>query len=343
VSTAGGGPITVAGVTVEPGERRDVAPTASESYTGDRTTLPMAVLNGIANGPRVFVTAAVHGDELNGIATCRALLDLLDPAELAGCVVVVPIVNVLGVQIGSRYLPDRRDLNRSFPGSHEGSMAARIARLVSDEVLAGSDVGIDLHTAANRRTNVPQVRVGADDERARSLALTFGAPFVLPAKLRPGSLRAVAAELGVPVLTYEGGQPLRFDEEAIDVALRGIQRVLARLQMIEHSPEPAHAEPMVLSASRWLRAERGGVLELHVTPGQLVAAGDPLWTTVSPLGAERASISAPEAGYVIGATTVPLVQPGQAVVHLALPGDRLPSEDDPTDEEDEDPDEPDQT
>jgi uncharacterized protein len=338
-----GGPITVAGVTVEPGERRDVAPTASESYTGDRTTLPMAVLNGAADGPRVFVTAAVHGDELNGIATCRALLDVLDPATLAGSVVVIPIVNVLGVQIGSRYLPDRRDLNRSFPGSHEGSMAARIARLLVDEVLEGSDVGVDLHTAANHRTNVPQVRVGAEDDTARSLALTFGAPFVLPARLRAGSLRAAAADIGVPVLTFEGGQPLRFDEDAIDVATRGILRVLSRLQMIESAPEPAESTPMVLAASRWLRAERGGVLELHVEAGQLVHAGDPLWTTVSPLGAERASVAAPEDGYVIGATTLPLVQPGQALIHLALPGDRLPSEDDPTDEEDEDLEEPDLT
>jgi uncharacterized protein len=336
-----GGPITVAGVTIEPGERRDVAPLASESYTGDRATLPMAVINGAEDGPRVFVTAAIHGDELNGIEVCRRLLDLLDPAALRGSIVVVPIVNVLGVQFGSRYLPDRRDLNRSFPGSHGGSMAARIARLVTEQVITGSDAGIDLHTAANHRTNVPQVRI-ADDERALELAVTFGAPFVMHAPLRPGSLRAVALDLGVPVLTFEGGQPLRFDEDAIDVALRGIRRVLARLGMVDDSPEPAATEPMVLEASRWLRAERGGVLELHVAAGDLVHTGQPLWTTTSPLGAERASVAADTDGYVIGATTLPLVQPGQAVLHVALPGATMPAEDDPTDEEDEDdPDVPD--
>jgi uncharacterized protein len=333
-----GGPITVAGVTVEPGSRRDLAPATSESYTGDRTTLPMAAINGAEDGPRIFVTAAVHGDELNGIETCRQLLDVLDPATLRGAIVVVPIVNVLGVQIGSRYLPDRRDLNRSFPGSHTGSMAARIARLVLDEVIDGSDVGIDLHTAANHRTNVPQVRVVLEDAAARSLATTFGAPFVLSAKLRPGSLRAVAAERGVPVLTYEGGGPLRFDTAAIDVSLRGTLRVLQRLGMIDEAPEPAHPHPMVLHESRWLRAERGGLLELHCGIGDLVLAGEPLWSTASPLGAERASVDAEEDGYVIGATTLPLVQPGQALLHIALPGDRVPAEDDPTDEEDNDPD-----
>jgi uncharacterized protein len=330
--------LTVAGVVVEAGERRDLAPAASESYTGDRTTLPLAVVNGRHDGPRVFVTAAVHGDELNGIAVCRALLDHLDPATLRGTVVVVPIVNVLGVQIGSRYLPDRRDLNRSFPGSHTGSMAARIARLLLDEVIVGSDVGIDLHTAANHRTNVPQIRVATSDPRARALAIAFGAPFVLDAPTRPGSLREAATERGVSVLTFEGGQPLRFDQDAIEVGRRGVLRVLHRLEMIDRSPDPTDPAPMVLHASRWLRAARGGILQLHVGVGDRVEPGDPLWTTVSPLGAERASVEAEDEGYVIGATALPLVQPGQALLHVALPGDRASAEDDPTDEEDDDPD-----
>jgi uncharacterized protein len=330
----GGGPVTVAGVRVDPGARRDLAPPASESYTGDRTTLPMAVLNGREDGPRVFVTAAVHGDELNGIATCQRLLDHLDPARLRGVLVVVPIVNVLGAQLNSRYLPDRRDLNRSFPGSHTGSMASRIARLVVDEVLDGSDLGIDLHTAANHRTNHPQVRLDTSDAVALDAAVAFGAPFVLDAKLRPGSLRAAASERGIPVLTYEGGGPSRFDPDAIDVAERGILRVLHRLGAIDRAPEPAAAHPMVLHESSWLRAERGGILELHVTPGDRVEPGQPLWSTASPLGEERALREATEEAYVIGATTLPLVQPGQAIVHLALPGDRVPSEDDPSEEED---------
>lgn len=322
-------PITVAGVTIEPGERRDLSPTASESYTGDRTTLPLAVINGVEDGPRVFVTAAVHGDELNGIQVCRNLLDTLDPQRMRGAVVVVPIVNVLGVQIGSRYLPDRRDLNRAFPGSHTGSMAARIARLLLDEVIADSHVGIDLHTAANHRTNVPQVRVCADDPTALALATSFGAPFVLTAKLRPGSLRAAAADRGVPVLTYEGGGPFEFDPHVIDVANRGVLRVLNRLGVIEDFPAAAHAAPMVIEQSRWLRAERGGLLELHCGIGDRIGIGQPLWTTTSPLGAEHANVESEDEGYVIGATTLPLVQPGLALLHVGTIGDRMRSDGDP--------------
>jgi uncharacterized protein len=326
-------PITVAGVEVPPGVRRDVTPLASESYTGDRTTIPMAVINGVGPGPRVFVTAAIHGDELNGIGTCRELLARLDPATLHGILVVVPIVNVLGAQIHSRYLPDRRDLNRSFPGTRSGSIASRIARLLIDEVVLGSDVGVDLHTAANRRTNVPQVRVAPGDERATELAVAFGAPYILDATLRPGSLRQVAMDHDVAVLTYEGGEALRFDTDAIEVSLGGILRVLHHLGMIDDAPA-SEVEPMLMHGSRWLRAERGGIIDMHVQPGDEVAEDQPLWTTTSPLGAERATMLSPLDGVVIGGTTLPLVSPGDAILHIGIPD--VDGEDDPTDEEDAD-------
>ena len=331
--------VRVAGVEVAPGQRADVAPLASESYTGDRTTLPMAVLNGARHGPKVFVTAAVHGDELNGIAVCRELLGRLDPAELAGMLVLVPIVNVLGAQLHSRYLPDRRDLNRSFPGSYSGSMASRIARLVLDEVVADSDAGVDLHTAANRRTNVPQLRIDTSDRTALALAHAFGAPFVLDASLRSGSLREVARDLSVPVLTFEGGEALRFEPEVVGIALDGVLRLLGHLGMIEGAPPAPTTPPVVMHESRWVRAERGGIIDLHVTPGEAVTVDQPLWTTTSPLGAERATVTSPDDGVVIGATTLPLVSPGDAIVHLGMPGERAAAEDDPTQEEDTDQDE----
>ncbi len=337
------GIITVAGVQVEPGERRDLAPAASQSFTGDLTSLPMTVLNGVDDGPRVFVTAAIHGDELNGIAVCRQLLEALDPAEMRGSVIVVPVVNVPGVQIGSRYLPDRRDLNRAFPGSQTGSMAARIARLVMDEIVDGSDLGIDLHTAANHRTNVPQVRITPDNPRLEKFASVFGAPFVLEARLRQGSLRAAAADFGVDVLTYEGGGPSRFDAEAIDVAFEGVLRVLASLDVIGGPPGIGDRTPTMLPASRWMRAESGGILELGVELGDHVRAGTLLWSTTSPVGVEVNRVEADDEGYVIGMTTLPLVQPGHAVLNLGLPGPSEAPDDDPTDEEDVDPDAADQS
>lgn len=327
--------LTVADAYVPPGERRDLAPLVSESYTGDRTTLPMAVVNGVGEGPTVFVTAAIHGDELNGIAICQQLLTRLDPSTLRGAVVIVPIANVLGAQIRSRYLPDRRDLNRAFPGTSKGSTAARIARILHDDVILRSAAGIDLHTAANRRTNVPQLRIDTNDAKAVELAGVFGAPYVLDASLRPGSLREIAAQKGVPVLTYEAGEPLRFDDEAIAIGVDGVLRVLGVMDMIDDAPPPAEP-PLLMHESTWVRADRGGILELHVGPGDRVAEGQALWTTTSPLGAERATVESPVDGVVIGSTTIPLVGPGDAVLHVGVPGDRPAHEDDPSAEEDTD-------
>jgi uncharacterized protein len=336
----GGGSGDACGTRVPPGTRADLPAVVAELYTGESTRIPITVFHGVDPGPRVFVTAAVHGDELNGVAVCRELIAALDAVELRGTVVIVPIVNVLGAQLHSRYLPDRRDLNRHFPGSTTGSLASRIARLITDEVIAGSDVGVDLHTAANRRTNVPQVRVDTEQPRATELALVFGAPYVLYAAMRPGSLRLAASELDIPVLTYEGGEALRFDPEPIQVAVDGLRRLLAHLDMVDGAPPSPH-EPVLMRESRWMRAERGGVLDLQVRPGQSVRDGEPLWTTNDPFGEERSTVESPVDATVIGATTLPLVVPGDAVVHLGVPGERPPAEDDPTDEEDLVADEPD--
>lgn len=336
----GGGPVTafsLGGASIPSGTRGDQLLKVSESYTGDRLSIPVTVVNGIADGPTLFVTAAVHGDELNGIAIVRELLAQVEPVDLRGTLICVPVVNVLGVQFHTRYLPDRRDLNRCFPGSLTGSTASRMAQTLMTEVVAGADVGIDLHTAANRRTNAPQVRAGLSDPRAAELGMAFGAPFLIDANLRPGSLRDAADKEGVPVLTYEGGQALRFEDDIIEAGTAGVLRVLAALHMVDDALAPPPAtEPVIVSdETHWVRAERGGILDLYVGLRDEVEAGQPLWSVVGPFGRERSQKDSPYDGVVIGRTTLPLVNPGDAVVHIAVPGRHpQPHIDDPTDEED---------
>lgn len=310
-------PVTVAGVEVGAGRRRDLAPVVSESLTGGPLTMPVAVVNGARPGPRMCVTAAVHGDEVGGTAVCRHLLARVEPEALRGVLVVVPAVAVPAVQARTRRLPDDHDLNRAFPGSATGSAAARLAHLVLGHVVDGSTAGVDLHTAVRGRVNVPQVRVdpaaGAD-----GLARAFAAPYVLESAPPEGTLRAAAADRGVPVVTYEAGEALRLDPEAVAVGTDGVVRVMAHLGMWPAKGVPAPAGgTRVLRGSRWVRAEHGGLLELHVGPGGEVDAGQPLWTTRSPLGSALGTIRSPAAGVIIGAATLPLVAPGDAVLHLA--------------------------
>lgn len=318
-----------------PGSRDDLLLRVSESYTGDQLSVPVTVLNGTASGPVLFVTAAVHGDELNGIGIIRELLGRLGPADITGSVVCVPFVNVLGVEFHSRYLPDRRDLNRCFPGSPSGSTGSRLAHTLMTQIVAPADAGVDLHTAASHRTNTPQVRVRLDDPATSKLAFAFGAPCLVDAGLRPGSLRDAADRSGVPVLTYEAGQALRFDEEAIATGVAGVLRVLGVLGMIDDPPSAPARTPLVSDETHWIRAERGGIVDVHVTGGEHVEVGQPLWTVTGPFGSERSQKLSPHDGVVIGLTTLPLVNPGDAVVHLAVAGRHAAAWiDEPTDEED---------
>jgi uncharacterized protein len=188
--------------------------------------MPVVVINGKHPGPTVWLSGAIHGDELNGVEVVRRVLPRIDQRTLRGAIIAVPVVNVFGFVEQSRYLPDGRDLNRSFPGSARGSMASQLAALFMKEVVMQCELGIDLHTAAAHRTNIPQVRANLDDAETLALAKAFGAPFIIDARLRDGSVRSAATKRGIKVLLYEAGQIHRFDEEAVEAGVDGVLRVL---------------------------------------------------------------------------------------------------------------------
>ncbi len=322
VAGSGDHTIRIGAADVPPGARVDLRLSVSESYVGERMSIPVTVINGEDPGPRMFVTAAVHGDELNGIAVVKGLLNDIEPNDIMGTLVLIPVVNVLGLPLHSRYLPDRRDLNRSFPGSTEGSMASRLAHTIITQVVDHCDVGVDLHTGASGRTNLPQIRAVLDDERTLEYARAFAAPILVDAPQRPGSLRAVAFGKGIPVLTYEAGEALRFDDDAIGVGVAGVKRLMAHLGMLldPQGVEAADLATLEADETHWIRADRGGIINLEVGLGDTVSVGQPLWTVSSPFGRDRNPKESPYEGIIIGASTVPLVNPGDAVVHIAVPG-----------------------
>ena len=232
-------PITIGDTTVNPGERRDVSLPVAKLYTATSLHMPVKVLCGRRAGPVLFVSAAVHGDELNGVEIIRRLFRRKALDRMNGTLLAVPIVNVHGFIEQSRYLPDRRDLNRSFPGSPSGSIAARLADTFLRNVVLKSDFGIDLHTGAIDRANLPQIRGDMDDPRVAEMALAFGAPVAVNAALRDGSLRACAAQNGIPVMVYEAGEALRFDELSIRAGVRGIVQAMRGLGMLPASKAKA--------------------------------------------------------------------------------------------------------
>ncbi|MDW3213066.1 MAG: succinylglutamate desuccinylase/aspartoacylase family protein [Ilumatobacteraceae bacterium] len=301
---------------VRPGFRQEVGLPIAKLVTGEDVTLPVLVLHGREDGPTVWVDAAIHGDEVGGVDIIRRVLADIDPKTLHGTLIAVPIVNVHGFMAGDRYLPDRRDLNRSFPGTARGSLAGRVAHLMMTEIVAPSDVGIDLHTGSDHRTNLPQIRADLDDPATRSLAETFGAPVMIHARTRDGSLRHAAREHGATVLLYEGGEALRFDDWAIDAGVAGVNRVLASLGMIEGETSPDRSS-VESRKTGWVRAGASGIARIECALGAEVDAGDRLGVISNSFGRRLATIKAARTGVVIGRLEAPLVNRGDAVVHIA--------------------------
>ncbi|WP_295398766.1 succinylglutamate desuccinylase/aspartoacylase family protein [uncultured Thiocystis sp.] len=317
-------PLVIAGRRVQPGERARVDIPLPSLYTQTPVLMPVHVLQGRRPGARLFVTASIHGDEINGVEIIRRLLLQKSLQRLSGTLLAVPVVNVYGYVRQSRYLPDRRDLNRSFPGSDKGSLAARLAATLIGEVVAGSTHGIDLHTGALHRENLPQIRVTLDaDERMPALANAFGTPVILDAEARPGSLRAAAIERAIPLLLYEGGEALRFDEFAVRAGLRGILGVMRHLGMIRgHAGRKTLEQKSVVArSSLWVRADRSGVL-LSLTPlGACVKKGETLGIVTDPFRHADEPVLAPASGIVIGRTNLPLVTEGEGIYHIARYGE----------------------
>ncbi|HUS44379.1 MAG TPA: succinylglutamate desuccinylase/aspartoacylase family protein [Ilumatobacteraceae bacterium] len=293
--------------------------------TGTRISLPLQVVHGRHDGRTVWLSAAVHGDEINGVEIIRRVTRSLDPRSMAGTVIAVPIVNVHGFLNGDRYLPDRRDLNRSFPGSPTGSLAARIANLFMTEIVSRCDVGIDLHTGSDHRTNLPQIRADLDDPQTRKLAEAFGAPLMLHAKIRDGSLRGAATERGATVLLFEGGEALRFDDDALTAGVDGIRRVLTELAVIEPDTTEPRPMPVESRSSTWVRARRSGIALLDAELGEVVQRGQLLGVIHDSVGNRLARVTAPGPGIVIGRVQQPLVNQGDALVHLAGVSDETAS------------------
>ncbi len=283
-------------------------------------SLPVAVINGRYSGPHVWVSAAIHGDELNGVAVVRRVISRLDARRLHGAVIAVPIVNVFGFINQSRYLPDRRDLNRSFPGSTRGSLAARLARLFLTEVVEQCTVGIDLHTAAGHRANVPQLRCDIDDAETLHLAKAFGTPFVIHAKVRDGSLRQAATEGGKRVLLYEAGQVLRFEDRPIEIGEAGVLRVLSAMGMGNWAEHSRRSRSRIIRRTTWVRARRGGIADMAVELGQAVVRGQTLATVGDAFTTSRRAVTSPADGWVIAVAQNPLVSQGDALVHIAIEG-----------------------
>jgi predicted deacylase len=309
--------LIIGGTVIPKGKETKLSLTLPKLY-GTPTELPVRIIRGKRDGPTVFVSAAIHGDELNGIEIIRRLRKLSVLKKLKGTLILLPIVNIYGVMTLSRYLPDRRDLNRSFPGSEKGSLAGRLAKTFFDEIVSKCDLGIDLHTASIHKSNLPQIRTNTKDSYTYMLAKAFEAPVILHSELRDGSLRSTAQEKGVPILLYEAGEALRFDETSIRIGVKGIVNVLRANEMLPKvSRKKTPKIPVVCKISKWVRSTHGGLIRTIKALGDTVHKDEIIAYIDDPFEDETYEIKSLFDGVIIGKSEIPLVQEGDAVFHIA--------------------------
>jgi hypothetical protein len=310
--------IEIAKEIIEPGQLRRLDIPVGRLPTQTMLSLPVTVINGKQAGPKLWLSAAIHGDELNGVEIIRQVIEQVQPEKLAGTLIAVPIVNLFGFIEQSRYLPDRRDLNRSFPGSESGSLASRLANLFMREIVKHSTHGIDLHTAAIHRMNLPQIRANLEDSETYRCAQAFNAPIMMHATTRDGSLRQAATNQGIPVLLYEGGEALRFEPYAIGVGVTGVLRVMEYLGMAQFPQLPPPITSVEIRQSKWIRAFRGGIFHREVSLGEQVKKKQPLGFITDAFGEDKSVVRASVSGIVIGYNQNPLVNQGDGMVNLAI-------------------------
>lgn len=307
------------GLTIQPGERVLTRLVISKLPSGTVIDIPVHVLRAHEPGPTLLLMGGMHGDEVNGIETIRRMVrrQLLTPRR--GTVIAIPILNIYGFLNFSREVPDGKDVNRSFPGFPRGSLAGRVAHRFMREIMPLIDYGIDFHTGGAARANFPQVRavLGADAE-TDALAAAFAAPFTLHAGLRAGSLREAAQGLGKRIIVYETGESLRLDEHGIEEAVAGTMRVLQHLGMMAGAPAPSRPS-IVCRRHTWLRARYAGLFRAHVELGQYLEKGQIYGSVADPYGEQAVRLESPVSGYVIGLNHMPVVNQGDALLHVAVP------------------------
>lgn len=309
---------TIAGFKIARGERREIYLKVSESFLASSIQIPVTIIRGAHDGPTVFITAAIHGNEINGIEIVRKLIVETDETQLSGTLLCVPVVNIPGFLEQKRTLPYNRDLNRFFPGSVRGNNADRMAHKIYKELVLRSDWGIDLHTAAEGRSNMPHIRGDMSHPKVRKLARAFGSAVIIDNLGRRGSLRRTATENGIPTIIFEAGETGKFSREISDIGFKGVMNVLHEMEMLP-ARKRKHKPPyqVIVKKSDWVRAERGGILDLFHKPGELVYKGDVLGIILNPFGRTVTKLRCPYTGVLIGVSTQPLAIPGTGICHIA--------------------------
>ena len=313
-------PFTFNGGRIEPGETEQFRYSVSETYLGDAVRIPVTIINGAEPGPTAFLSAASHGDELNGIEVIREVAEEWNHSEICGTTVCLPVLNVQGFVAQERYLPlSGRDLNRAFPGKQDSTSSNRIAYQIYTNFIEPCDFGLDFHTSTRGRTNMFHVRADMDNGNIARLARAFGTNLIIASEGKEGMLRHEAAKDGIPTISLEMGEAHRFERELIDHAFDGVRSVFTEYGICDQGAVRCPEWRTVIdgwSEKTWLRADSGGIVEMHHEQGDLVLEGETICRITSPFKSDTTVITAPFTGLLVGVLENPVVSPGNPLCHF---------------------------
>jgi predicted deacylase len=308
--------LLINGVRIRQGQSMNIEIPIAKLPTHTLIDLPIFIRSAKEEGPVVLISGGVHGDEINGVVTAKRILEEVDEGLtlLKGTLIFIPLVNIYGFLSNSRTFPDGRDLNRSFPGSKKGSLAGRIAFILNEQIIPQIDYGIDFHTGGRMLSNYPQIRVDYSDKKAMELAKAFGTHYILNSKYIEKSFRKAAFKAEKRILVYEGGESMRLDDYAIEEGVQGTKRLLASLEMIDYTATPQ--ETIFLKESNWVRARSSGIFNASVKLGDSIKKGQVLARISDPYGQIKEPIKSPTNGFVLGLNNLPVINVGDALVHI---------------------------
>jgi predicted deacylase len=305
-------PLNILNEKVAPGTLKEIPLKISEFFTSNPVFVPVVAIRGENEGPAVFITASIHGDEINGVEIVSRLIQFIDPGKLSGTLICVPIVNIFGFFTMNRYFVDRRDLNTVFPGNMTGSATSRVAKIIFDEIIQKCDFGIDIHTPRVKRYEIPHVEADINNQSTRWLAKAFDIPVTINTPGLEKSLQNTASSVGIPTIVYSGGEVLRFHESVTEKGLSGILNVLSELKMYEiEKTKPEYS--IVVKEGKSVKTRHGGILYISARAGDIAHKGDVIAKVTNPFGKTVEKVKAPETGLLISISKNPLVNPGNEV------------------------------
>ncbi len=289
--------------------------------------VPLLVARGESDGPVLGLTAAIHGNELNGIAVIQRVFMALDPSRMKGMLVGVPGLNPVAITLEQRRFIDGEDLNRNFPGKASGNRSQQFNQRVFDKIVRRFQYHLDLHSASFGRVNSYYVRADLEKETFLRLASLQNADIILHSQGKPSfgsasagarTLRAEAALHGIASITVEYGDPQVFQADMIERGKAGILNTMRWLKMIEGPLAEAGNKPVICKKSYWVYTDEGGLLEVPVLLRQQLKKGERIGILRNPFGEVLREYFCPQDGIVIGKSTNPVSMTGGRIIHLGI-------------------------